>query len=84
MKVARTFTIDHALVLKLQKTKNQSKIVNHALYTWFDESYQTLAQTTDDQLKLALHLRVCGCFETLTCPTMVLLNRLTPSKEPSS
>jgi metal-responsive CopG/Arc/MetJ family transcriptional regulator len=63
---------------KLSYTESRSAWISGAIRMRLDDS-SSLGEVNDLRLKVMLHSRVCGCHKTASCPTMVMLRRLTSS-----
>lgn len=83
MKIARTFTIDHKLVVELQKKKNQSLVVNKALIAYFHEEHFIELQEVPSKQMMAALLERDDVPEALKYYLRYQI-RLTTTKESSS
>lgn len=64
----------------LSYSQSRSRFISSAIQDKLDGvSAPTVQELTTVQLKLALHQRICGCHETASCPTNVLLRNLSTS-----
>lgn len=64
----------------LSYDQSRSRFISSAIEDKLGESSApTVQELTTVQLKLALHQRICGCHETASCPTNVLLRNLSTS-----
>ena len=63
---------------KLTYTESRSAWIAGAIRMRLEDS-SALGEVNDVRLKVMLHSRVCGCHNTASCPTMVMLRRLTSS-----
>ncbi len=63
---------------KLSYSDSRSEWIAGAIRMRLDDS-SALGEVNDVRLKVMLHSRVCGCHKTASCPTMVVLRRLTSS-----
>jgi len=69
-----------ALESHLSYDQSRSRFISTAIEDKLGESSApTVQELTTVQLKLALHQRICGCHETASCPTNVLLRNLSTS-----
>ena len=74
---SRTF---NALESHLSYDQSRSAFISSAIEDKLNGPGETTVQEmTTVQLKLALHHRICGCYETASCPTNVLLRNLSTS-----
>lgn len=77
MKRTRAYTLSDDVIDILKHKPNKSNFIERAVRKYQkQESEFTLKDVPDLQLKIALHVRVCGCHKTAGCPTMALLRKL--------
>ena len=61
----------------LSYTQSRSAFIDAAIVAKLSLGHAaTVAESTVIQLKVALHSRICGCYEQASCPTMILLRKL--------
>lgn len=65
---------------KLSYTESRSAWIAGAIRIRIEDS-TALGEVNLVRLKLMLHQRVCGCHKTASCPTMLVLRRLTSSSD---
>lgn len=63
---------------KLAFTDSRSEWIEGAIRMRLNDS-SALGEVNDVRLKVMLHSRVCGCHNAESCPTMMMLRRLTSS-----
>ena len=79
---AISITLKSSLLLKLDNklsfSDSRSKWIAGAIRMRLDDS-SAMGEVNDVRLKVMLHSRVCGCHNTASCPTMMMLRKLTSS-----
>ena len=79
---AISITLPSSLLLKLDDKlsyhDSRSDWIAGAIRMRLNDS-SALGEVNDVRLKVMLHSRVCGCHQVASCPTMVMLRRLTSS-----
>lgn len=81
---AISITVPQDLLDKLDEnlrwSQSRSLWITGAIRMRLDNSDE-LAEADTVRLKVILHSRVCGCHKTASCPTMVMLRRLSDQQE---
>lgn len=81
---AISITVPQDLLAKLDEnlrwSQSRSLWIAGAIRMRLDDSDE-LAEADTVRLKVILHSRVCGCHQTASCPTMVMLRGLKSLKE---
>ena len=81
---AISVTIPESLLKELEHrlsySQSRSRFISNAIEDKLGGvSAPTVQELTTVQLKSALHQRICGCHETASCPTNILLRNLSTS-----